>query len=1069
MKYQKARFVACVAAIVASTALVQNIHATPYASCITNNAGTVTFYLNESGGNVTVYYDDGTTNASFDGYTTGVNLPSGPQSFSLTGHNSYTILVNKTGSGSATVLTTQAAPTPRGIDVNKIPTSPYFGEVYAVNAGNVSSNLAIRCLNSDLTGITTNAGGVAWTNSASSPYRIAVADDGYLMVGDFASAHSGVWRVDPTLTSNELVLGPIGQSAGQAAGSQGAQFSRPLLIGNLATGGSATLYTVDAGTIPLNANQLNSILVYSNITLADLPRETPPDLLGPEVCLNLILNNNYPGITVGPNGYIYASSRRDGPSGGSANLQVYDANLNLLWNSLYNNGVNDYFAQQNTGTPTATTGLADSAVSPDGKYVAGLGYGDNHIIVCALTNGIPDVSTLVSISNTVSQTSAGRGIAWDAADNIYVSSSGGATFQEWTLGFTATAVTTGNASGPTGFSMVLPSTVVSVTASNALGGALLSQANTYGNPTNAVFTITRTGSTGSSLTVFFSLSGTAASGTYTATATNKITIAAGQSSTNVTITAVTDGIPRAGTTIVLNLHPSGVYSVASPGTGLLTLLNTASPQVTASPVVASMYNAFSNDYASFVITRLGDTNAAAFTVNSFSYAGTAVAGVDYTLPLPVTFNPGDLVQTDSISPLISGQLPVDSTTNVYVGNKTAIISVSTGTGYTGSTNAAVLNILDSANPTTTVLFADPLTSSSDSANWTVTSANNNMQANAIDDGITFGYDLQNGDPNDFGAIPLPPNGAATALRVTVNKSSAPGGGAAAGVNLYPVGLNLTGDYAVRFSMNIVQGLSSSSSTEGPLFGIDHSGIDTNWFSASGIISGWDAAGTNENWSSDGIWYWVNADNDYSGGAYLAYTGLGGTNGNTGWTPIGSATASTFANAFKTNVFSGGIYWGPGLVSSGSVLNGDSANNWPDVEIKQINDVVTLSIDKTPVFVYTNTTTFTHGTLMLGYDDPFSSVGSPDGAVYYSNLRVVSLVSPSISQLAVNAASKTVVINFTTDDGDAVAGSFALQSAAVVTGPYADVSGASITELSAGAFQAVVSESGSKQFYRIRQK
>ena len=235
---------------------------------------------------VTVYYDDGTTNASFNGYTTGINLPSGPQTFSLIVHSSYTISVNKTGSGSAAVLTTQATSSARGIDVNKIPTSPYFGDVYAANSAVTSSNLAIRCPNSDLTGITTNAGGVAWTNSASSPYRIAVVDDGYLMVGDFASAHSGVWRVDPTLTSNQLVLGPIGQSAGQAAGSQGAQFSRPLLIGNLSTGGSGTLYTVDAGTIPLNANQLNSILVYSNISLADLPRITQPDLLGPEVCLN---------------------------------------------------------------------------------------------------------------------------------------------------------------------------------------------------------------------------------------------------------------------------------------------------------------------------------------------------------------------------------------------------------------------------------------------------------------------------------------------------------------------------------------------------------------------------------------------------------------------------------------------------------------------------------------------------------------------------------------------------------------------------------------------------------------
>ncbi len=46
--------------------------ANPYASAITNDNGTIRFYLNESGGNVTVVYEDGTTNANFNGTTTGL-------------------------------------------------------------------------------------------------------------------------------------------------------------------------------------------------------------------------------------------------------------------------------------------------------------------------------------------------------------------------------------------------------------------------------------------------------------------------------------------------------------------------------------------------------------------------------------------------------------------------------------------------------------------------------------------------------------------------------------------------------------------------------------------------------------------------------------------------------------------------------------------------------------------------------------------------------------------------------------------------------------------------------------
>src|ERR1039457_429523 len=51
--------------------------ATPYASCITNNAGTIQFYLNESNATVVVTYEDGTTNANFNGITTGTNMPAG--------------------------------------------------------------------------------------------------------------------------------------------------------------------------------------------------------------------------------------------------------------------------------------------------------------------------------------------------------------------------------------------------------------------------------------------------------------------------------------------------------------------------------------------------------------------------------------------------------------------------------------------------------------------------------------------------------------------------------------------------------------------------------------------------------------------------------------------------------------------------------------------------------------------------------------------------------------------------------------------------------------------------------
>src|SRR5262249_31836591 len=80
------------------------VQANPFASLITNNlsTGNIEFWLNEGGGNVTVIYEDGTTNANFCpacGTPTGLNVPAGQQTFALGAHTSYQIICQKTGTG----------------------------------------------------------------------------------------------------------------------------------------------------------------------------------------------------------------------------------------------------------------------------------------------------------------------------------------------------------------------------------------------------------------------------------------------------------------------------------------------------------------------------------------------------------------------------------------------------------------------------------------------------------------------------------------------------------------------------------------------------------------------------------------------------------------------------------------------------------------------------------------------------------------------------------------------------------------------------------------------------------
>jgi hypothetical protein len=272
-------------------------------------------------------------------------------------------------------------------------------------------------------------------------------------------------------------------------------------------------------------------------------------------------------------------------------------------------------------------------------------------------------------------------------------------------------------------------------------------------------------------------------------------------------------------------------------------------------------------------------------------------------------------------------------------------------------------------------------------------------------------------------------------------------------------------------MNIVEGGASDFTTEGPLFGINHGGTMSNWWSGSALLSappGW----TTTNWTSDGVWFWISSDGGAGAGDYIGFTGLGGTVPNTGWQQIPSSPKlrASFVNSFKNPVpYSTSA---PGLPANNSPANGvilGYTNDWADVEIKQLKNIVTLSINKTAIFVYTNTTSFTNGTIMLGYNDPFSSIGAPDGAVYYSDLKVVQLGPPVITQIAKSGTN--VVINFTSVDGDTTAASFALQSTTnLVTTAFADVSpAATIIQLSPGAFQTTNAMSVATKFYRIRQK
>ena len=452
--------------------------ATPFASCITNNGSTIYFYLNESGGNVTITYEDGSTNANYNPVYlgTGVNLSTNgnPYSFSLAGHTSYTISVYKLGSGVPSITASISRGAARGVAANTRGASPYFGYVYSAisGAGVVMQHpWAYDTTTLNGAGLTPPmADGTLWGSSASSEYFVSVSPDDYVLVSDFMGNSTdynpytgpstgwegGIIRVDPTFTTAQLLLAGLYGLDCPATPPQnhGDAESRAILTDTLDH--NPTLYVVDgSGFYPFN-----QITVYSNLNSASLPWANWPDLLSPPTCLAGYEGNGYQGyfrsgLALGTNGYLYVSQDRANLS--NPNLQVWNAKAlnvgnsnalatalattdatrwpstpviatNLLWCSYWfsTNGAtittNDYTVTGTPALPEPKVSPSELALSPDDKYLA-LIHDDNHLTLFTLTNGIPDLSSEYLIKGLLGTSIFGRGICWDAAGNLWLASS----------------------------------------------------------------------------------------------------------------------------------------------------------------------------------------------------------------------------------------------------------------------------------------------------------------------------------------------------------------------------------------------------------------------------------------------------------------------------------------------------------------------------------------------------------------------------------------------------------------------------------------------------------------------
>ena len=1043
--------------------------AVPYASGVSNTAGnTWTFVLNEDATAVTVLRNGASP----------VTIPPtrGIHSFDMSGFSTFSINVTN-NAPVGWVLTSSDSNSmclygsPRGVAVSQVSSNlSTFGRIYVADSAapggaaelirdattlHYRTNIGkgIYVLNADQSDCVGQAViGLGGTNiyvnpasngipfnltspTTSSPFHLGFGPDNKLYVNLFGTIDATTCRsTNADCFGFEVVLSGVGESAN--AGVHTDSSSKPIVRGSTVDS-SLNLFMLDGAY----SGHFNSLAQWT-IGGASLPWNTAPTFVG--------IVSPYTGgadvtcdVDIGLDGRYFTMFDRSAGTDYASILEWDTDGSTLLFDSFTFYGV--------SGTnPDPLRNAVACALSPDGKTFSFLRL-DNSVMMLSLTNaggpgGVIDPSTLFTLtapattSVTAPATGNGRQMCYDAAGNIYTVGSGQARLRAYAPGGFTVATTTSAGS----FTVTKPANNVSVTASTPITTMDTTQPS-------GVFTLTRTGNTASQLAVGYTLTGTATNGVqYTNLPPQTVVFKAGDTSTNVYVQAKPYTPAGPTRSVIMTLNGSNSYTPASPLTATVWIIDTNHPAVVVAVHDAQFYER-TNDYARFTLTRWGDTNATLSQVN-VTYGGTA----SQTTPpqfygwASTNFNPGDITQNVYVFPihdgLVTGPLTVTATVGVAGDG-----SYDVGTPSTSGTVTRV----DADDPPETVLWSDNLQTDT-SANWTY------LYAAAPDP--TVDYDINALPPNgvgtwpfDYSALAVPPAPHNTdptstkGLYMTVNKNDAIA--ASAALNFYPNGQSFSGNYALRFDMFLIEN-DTASTTEYALFGLNHSGTKTNWFrNSTTTFVGVDATG----WNFDGVFY--DAESDGADlGQYVGYSSP--TTAGINPTPITPGVgAEALTGVFKSPP------WTVGSIGGGASANvyGSATPIWADVELRQVNGVISWYINHTLVFAYTNTTGYTSGNIMLGYEDGFDSVGSSGGAVIYANARVISLARPIITHIVDNAGS--IQITFTANASDVV-GQFVLQTAPVVNGTYADTS-STITSLGGGAFKAVKPAGAGPTFYRIR--
>jgi hypothetical protein len=1012
--------------------------ARPYASCLTNNAGVISFRLNESADNVKIIWNGGAATNDLGALAQGLTVTA---NLGITGP--FKVQVAKAGgAGYLQGVVNQISDdannfvkftNQRGLVVNKNAAGPYFGRIYvgvgsAGTAGGRSVSDGIYLLNADQTdavgqGNTPRTGGLAFDvggASGESPGKLTLGPDDSLYISDWSDTSGGITMTDADVATNATAARVLfGYGGPSVVTNTHGSVSSAWVEGSLATG-NLTLYTQDED---LDAG--DGVYRY-DIGAGPLPFTGAPTQI---FRFGLPFHGILTKIVRSTDGKWFGSNYR-ADNATAAGIYAMDSAGAPVWDSITawrtfkdsSGAYDDYFSN-----------VRGFDVSPDGKYLAAFkgatniayGLSANTVVIVPMNDGVPNITNLVAM-RTAPNVAIGRELTFDAAGNIYTVSSGQGVLRIYAPGGYATTTTGSDGT----FQVYTPAVDVSVTAADAV----ISEG---GGATQFVFSRPSL-DLSQSLAVNFQISGTATTGSDYVLKTNgvilsgtRVIIPAGASSVNVTVEATEDALVETTEFVSVTVTASQAYTVGTPSVATVAIADNEPSTIVLSAVYPSMYEGNLFDYAQILLTRLGDTNTFVFVSGAdFTFSGTAQSGVDFqpNLSGPDPLNFGQTTVTYVIANPLQDALSE--------GPETFTVGLNSGFGFVAATNTVVCTIVDDEVAPGPIAYAENFNNPANSNLWNLKFAARNGLADYSAD---FGYDY-----TALG-VPASPNGGGDTLglRLTVNKTEASALGGA-GINLYPAGQSFSGDYAVRFDMYLIQNAGCAGTTEYAMFGINHSGNQTNWFRYSGDGS--------PGYGMDGLFYQVEADGANLGDYVLNSSPATTNAGIVAPTSLGERSAAAFEGTFKSPPYSA---WGaPGNPNS------SGTPSWVQVEIANIGGVVTLKLNNTVIMTTTNTTAYQSGNLMLGYDDAYDSIGC-NGGVIYDNLRVISYAPFKITQVAVTGGN--VELSFS----DSTSGPYTVEASTTVDGSYSPVA-ATITG-SGGSYLAKVpySPADPLKFFRIK--